>query len=130
MPDFEIEPSYKDPESLADVIDDVFQKYDDKKKDTYSYSYGSKGEGSSKDIDTVTDAEAMKLCTEWKKNYSVVTGVSWGNLPYDLQQKWLHYSCDYHLTDSSYGGGASSSSRLSNEESERPADKLKDDFTI
>jgi hypothetical protein len=47
----------------------------------------------------LSDVEATKLCDEWKGNYSVVPGVSWGNLPFDLQQKWLHNSCDYHLTD-------------------------------
>ena len=36
-------------------------------------------------------------CTEWKKLYSVIKGVSWGNLPYDLQKKWVKYSCDYHI---------------------------------
>ena len=48
--------------------------------------------------ETLTDAQAESLCTEMKSKYSVVPGVSWGSLPYDLQQKWVHYSCDYHLT--------------------------------
>ena len=47
----------------------------------------------------LSDIESTKLCNEWKGNYSVVPGVSWGDLPFDLQQKWLHYSCDYHLTE-------------------------------
>lgn len=48
---------------------------------------------------TITDAEANKQCIEWKNQYEVVIGKSWGNLPHDLQQKWLQYSCDYHLQD-------------------------------
>lgn len=105
MPEFEIDPRYSSSEELADLIDDIFKNVDDKSSGTsskYSYSYGS----SSKDKDyeesqdpSLTDAEATTQCTEWKEKYSVVMGVSWGNLPYDLQQKWLHYSCDYHLSD-------------------------------
>ena len=127
MPEFEINSKYKDSEELADLIDDIFKNIDDKDSGTsskYSYSYGS----SSKDKDydeskdtTVTDAEAEKQCTEWKDKYSVVMGVSWGNLPYDLQQKWLHYSCDYHLSDnymaSKTGKGDSSSSSSTSSES-------------
>ena len=104
MPEFEIDSKYKDSEELADLIDDIFKNVDDKDSGSsakYSYSYGSSKDQDyeeSKDT-TVTDAEAEKQCTEWKDKYSVVMGVSWGNLPYDLQQKWLHYSCDYHLSD-------------------------------
>jgi len=72
------------------------------------YGYDDKGEGggftdgkSAKDDDTkhetMTDAEALKACTEWKEKYSVAVGVSWGSLPFDLQQRWVHASCDYHL---------------------------------
>lgn len=57
-----------------------------------------KGEGGAGES-PLSDVEATKLCGEWKTNYTVVPGVSWGNLPYDLQQQWLHHSCDYHLTD-------------------------------
>lgn len=130
MPEFEMDPKYRDSEELADLIDDLFKNVDDKESGSsakYSYSYGS----SSKDKDyeeskdsTVTDAEAEKQCTEWKEKYSVVMGVSWGNLPYDLQQKWLHYSCDYHLSDSyltSKTGQADSAFDSENSPSEDPS---------
>jgi hypothetical protein len=102
MPEFEMDSKYKDAEALADLVDDIF---------------GKVGEGSGAGLDnmevdgyeddkkeeepafTITDADALKQCTDWKEKYSVVIGVSWGNLPYDLQQKWVEYSCDYHLAN-------------------------------
>jgi len=51
--------------------------------------------------ETLTDAQSTSLCSEMREKYSVVPGVSWGSLPYDLQQRWIHYSCDLHLTSSS-----------------------------
>lgn len=48
--------------------------------------------------ESLTDSQAIELCTEMQHKYSVVPGVSWGSLPFDLQQKWVHYSCDYHLS--------------------------------
>ena len=56
------------------------------------------GEGEEPAI-TLTDAEATKMCMDWKTKYNVVVGASWGDLPYDLQQKWLSNSCDYHMKD-------------------------------
>ena len=99
MPLFEMDSKYKDPESLADVIDDVLGKVGEEGEFYGLEEYEKDDKVSSKETDSLTDAEATKLCSEWKQKYSVVTGVSWGNLPYDLQQKWLHYSCDYHLSD-------------------------------
>lgn len=46
---------------------------------------------------SITDAEAHEECTKMKNTYNVDVGVSWGTLPYELQKKWLEYSCDYHL---------------------------------
>jgi len=58
----------------------------------------------------ISDAEAQKTCTEWKDKYSVVIGVSWGSLPYDLQQKWMSYSCDYHMNSKELQSNSSSGS--------------------
>lgn len=137
MPDFEIDSKYKDNEALADLIDDVFRTTDDKKNDVYTYSYSSSkdeiGSSSSRDSETITDADATKKCMEWKANYSVVTGVSWGNLPYDLQQKWLKYSCDYHLSEDATNPGESSTFYTAKNNSASPnlnSENIKDDFTI
>ncbi len=108
MPDYEIEDSFKSKSALGDLIDDVFEGVDDKYGYSSAGSSSSGGGGGTTNYATLTDAEAVKMCTEWKQKYSVVTGVSWGNLPYDLQQKWLHYSCDYHLADSSTSFSSSS----------------------
>lgn len=107
MPEFELDSVYLDAEKLADAIDDVFGKSGGKddysEQERKSWDKYDDDDKSSVDVrkplqSTVTDADATKLCLEWKSKYSVVQGVSWGNLPYDLQQKWLTYSCDYHFS--------------------------------
>ena len=109
MPEFQLDPIYQDADKLADAIDDVFSTTGD--KDDYEVEEKKKWEEfddyddkvKKKDVDekdkamTLTDAEATAICTDWMIKYSVVQGVSWGNLPFDLQQKWLSYSCDYHF---------------------------------
>jgi hypothetical protein len=105
FPDFSIDPKYGNAEELANVIDDVFGNIGKNEGSEQQFSYSLEGGETlnelKNDINIPTDAEASKLCNEWKKNYNVITGVSWGDLPYDLQQKWLQYSCDYHLEDES-----------------------------
>lgn len=99
MPQFYVDPKYTDAEKLADIIDDKFEAKDD-------YETESKGKSKYDDFAeelSITDTEAAKTCEKWKKEYSVVIGISWGSLPQDLQQKWMQYSCDYHL-DKSRGG--------------------------
>ena len=89
---------------LADAISDVFktvEHYEEVVKDASAGGRASKK--ASRDESyieeaTITDAEASKLCSEWQTNYHVIKGVSWGDLPYDLQQQWVHYSCDSHAT--------------------------------
>ncbi len=110
MPEFPIDQEYEDAEKLADVVDDIFSKRLDDKNDAL---IDAKEYEEEEEIESITDAEATKVCTEWKDKYNVVAGVSWGNLPYDLQQKWLEYSCDYHLQDSGKSG--------SSEEKEEPS---------
>lgn len=111
MPEFELDPKYQDAEDLADVIDDVFGKsggkddYNEKTWDKYDDDVTA-GENYSKTEVTLTDAEATALCLDWKVKYSVVQGASWGNLPYDLQQKWLKYACDYHFAGIPASSGA------------------------
>ena len=116
MPEFELDPQFKDADKLADAIDDAFGKsggkddYDEEERkswDKYDDDETSADEVK-KTEDTITDAEAIKLCSDWRTKYSVVQGISWGNLPFDLQQKWLKYSCDYHLGTSADRGSASS----------------------
>ena len=97
IPDFEIDSKYKDAETIADLIDDVFGKLGSGQD--YSGGYDREKDDDKASALAITDTEATKYCTEWKEKYSVVIGVSWGNLPYDLQQKWMEYSCDYHMAD-------------------------------
>ena len=98
MPEFEMDAKYEDAEELANVIDDVFGKsgQDDKTTDFEGLEMVDDKEPH-EELPQLSDAEAMKVCSEWQVKYNVVVGASWGDLPYDLQQKWLGYSCDYHL---------------------------------
>ena len=62
----------------------------------------SSGTGSS----MISVEEATKLCNEWHKKYNVVPNASWGDLPDDLQKKWVKINCDRYLsvgnTDGAY----------------------------
>jgi hypothetical protein len=40
----------------------------------------------------------LEECKGWKEEYGVVVGVSWGELPYDLQLRWKESECDYYLS--------------------------------
>ena len=114
MPIFPMDAQYQDPEALANAIDDIFGK---EGLDAAYFGGGAEGgAGGAKDgksdgasefkdgweepVAAITDAEAIETCTAWKNKYNVIVGASWGDLPYDLQQKWLEYSCDYHMKDS------------------------------
>jgi len=96
MPDFPLEKTYNDNEKLADLIDDIFGKESGEEDIDFLSAYEKKD----KKRESITDADAEKVCNEWKIKYKVAIGISWGELPYDLQQKWLDYSCDYHMSDS------------------------------
>lgn len=80
-----------------DVVDDIFNsKTDDKFNfneiiEEYQEENGAKM--------TLTDAELHTLCAELQDKYGVIVSQSWGDLPYNLQQKWLEHACDYHLTE-------------------------------
>eukprot|EP01038_Epipyxis_sp_PR26KG_P007777 gene7777-10565_t len=113
MPEFPLDIEYLDAEKLADAIDDTLGKIEDDKeyKSGFDVEYSSKESSSSISL---SDADAIKVCTEWKNTYQVSVGVSWGNLPYDLQKKWLEYSCDYHLNDNNNSGNSNAIENNSN----------------
>lgn len=94
MPQYEVS---KKAESLADFIDDILEKVPNQ-----ADAYGSKAaeeEWYSEEKSNIPDAEATATCMAWKEKYNVVVGVSWGTLPSEIQEKWIVYSCDYHLLD-------------------------------
>jgi TPP-dependent trihydroxycyclohexane-1,2-dione (THcHDO) dehydratase len=97
IPVFDIDDTYKDAEKLADLVDDVFKR-ETSEEESYKDDVTSHADDTPKVA--ISDSEAMEKCQEFKDKYQVVVGVSWGNLPYDLQQQWLQYSCDYHLKSS------------------------------
>ena len=106
MLDYDLDDKYKSKEALSNLVDDVFKYVDDKSNDIYSYgkdasstSSSSSSSGESPDSEGMSDADSIRICSEWKVKYSVVVGVSWGDLPYDLQQRWISHSCDYHVQE-------------------------------
>lgn len=109
--EFLLDPKYLDAEVLADTIDAVLKTAgeagddDDKRGDDFLMlgggggSQGGSGSEGGLDKDTPSDGEILKACQEWKDKYSVVQGVSWGHLPFDLQGKWMKLKCDIYLTN-------------------------------
>ena len=70
----------------------------DDEYDDPSQSFGRAAqEGQAVFRDGLSDADARHLCEGWQTEYDVKIGVNWGSLPYDLQQTWLKYACDYLL---------------------------------
>lgn len=96
VPLFEMDDNYRNAEKLADAVDDVFSQVG-RGEETFKDDFSSGRMDDNEQKLAITDKEAEDKCQEWKEKYQVAVGVSWGNLPYDLQQQWLTYSCDYHL---------------------------------
>jgi hypothetical protein len=46
------------------------------------------------DVDSGIAATSKKMCRQWQDTHDVRVGVSWGSLPYDLQERWLKLKCD------------------------------------
>lgn len=104
MPQFVFESSLNDPENLANFIDDAFQQEKPVPEEFGEMSYGAAREAyasqleQNMELEKLSDEEAEKMCSEWKLFYDVKVGVSWGNLPFELQSKWRAYGCDYLLS--------------------------------
>jgi hypothetical protein len=110
MPVYPLDEKYLDAEVLADAIDVLFAK--DESIDVGGDSgFGAPADqeweqsmraehGQGKGIESfaINDADAMKACSEWKTQYHVIVGTSWGDLPFDLQETWFEYSCDAVLS--------------------------------
>mmetsp|Transcript_59702 Transcript_59702/g.81604 ORF Transcript_59702/g.81604 Transcript_59702/m.81604 type:complete len:241 (-) Transcript_59702:573-1295(-) len=118
---------YEDPTKLADDINRAMENLDD-----YAYGYKGEnaqmddfaafsGEQEAKLVDDVygwqnaepeadfsaeepaiPEAEAKIQCSDWKQEYGVTPGISWGSLPYDMQNQWRIYDCDKHTSDAYY----------------------------
>lgn len=123
MPSYSIKTDVSgDAEALADLVDGILSKVVDADDDddeeqssrgtgggevAAQNAYFAEGEAESArignrdrrgdDIGTLTDAEAAAMCTQWYEKYQVVVGVSWGSLPFELQERWVVNNCDYHL---------------------------------
>ena len=117
MPEFDLDAQYEDAEKLADAIDEVlggsgdsgevekddfFSERGKNTDDKYTYKGESSSESSSSSSaaavsEALGGAEAARLCNDWKVKYSVVIGVSWGQLPFDLQKRWKKIDCDLHF---------------------------------
>lgn len=121
MPEFVLDPSLADPQALSSFVDDFFaqQKGSGSEFDLYEgLGEGFNGGGKFNEFNKLTDdflikpmkseeeAKADMLteeekdaeCNKLKNDYNVIIGVSWGNLPYDLQDKWAAYRCDMYFS--------------------------------
>ena len=41
--------------------------------------------------------ERTAICQDWRLQYAVSPGVSWGSLPLDLQTQWKAFDCDIYI---------------------------------
>mmetsp|Transcript_7228 Transcript_7228/g.10755 ORF Transcript_7228/g.10755 Transcript_7228/m.10755 type:complete len:231 (-) Transcript_7228:86-778(-) len=111
MSQYVVEDKYKDPEALGNLIDDLFESEAQREESQYFdpvqreeefenignfENYGGVESGE-EGADFPEENEVIDMCNGWKRDYSVVTGVSWGQLPNDLQKKWKSYNCDYYI---------------------------------
>ena len=117
MPEYKIDDKYGDPNELNNLIDDVFQDQVNKEEENSAEfggfegeemlykgdgqrddEFGGVGKGEEEEAPLdIAEEERENTCRDWKKMYNVVTGVSWGELPFDLQKEWKRYDCDYYL---------------------------------
>jgi hypothetical protein len=94
VPKYHLDSIYLDAEILADKIDEVFKSINSDDELDRRIDVGNTGLSNSKineeeSHETLSSKEKDDKCNYWLKFYSVVKGVSWGDLPYDLQKKWV-----------------------------------------
>lgn len=92
-------------ESSMKLADDAIDPYgdpnkewrDDVKDGVGEFKDDWKEENAEPVKEAVPEEIARPACTDWKAEYSVEPGVSWGSLPFDLQEKWKEYDCDTYV---------------------------------
>jgi hypothetical protein len=114
---YQFDEKYQNAESLGNLIDEIFVAEASKTEPPYQYENLNKmkfregvddynkfvEEEFEEEEQTLeleeyeTEKERIDSCKGWKAHYNVIEGVSWGNLPYDLQKKWKAYNCDVFL---------------------------------
>ncbi len=124
IPEFELDPELKSADALSSFIDDFFESkkeksfeeesgydeigqnqfglkedvgaYDDfiEKDSNTKYSESEENENSK----SMSEEDKADECNNMKSKYNVVIGVSWGNLPYDLQDTWRLLRCDLYFS--------------------------------
>jgi hypothetical protein len=91
--------------SSMELADDGLDQYGANKDDFEGVSGGRQKATSVDDWkanlapakEIIPEDVARPACTDWKAEYSVEPGVSWGSLPFDLQEKWKAYDCDTYV---------------------------------
>jgi len=96
VPKYHLDSMYLDAEVLADKIDDIFKSINSDDELDRRIDIGNTGLSNSKineeeSHEILSSKEKDDKCNEWLKFYNVIKGVSWGDLPYDLQKKWVIY---------------------------------------
>jgi hypothetical protein len=120
IPEFEIDDKLlSEPSAMGTFIDDIIGNVEDLGESGdkgFGDMFPSKGEGSggalvddlfreaaeadeeTEAINAMTADEKKIECTKLRDEYHVVIGVSWGNLPYDLQDYWRKLICDKYFS--------------------------------
>ena len=80
---------YRQSEENFEQFDDDWEKSQKKLREESIESFKKEELNSEKQLEE---------CKGWKEKYGVVVGVSWGELPSDLQLLWKKYECDYYLS--------------------------------
>ena len=74
---------------------------------------GGYGDDFARDLPSTEERSAK--CKDWRSQYAVSPGVSWGTLPLDLQATWRDYDCDIFLQESVQGMLADGDARAAKE---------------
>jgi hypothetical protein len=73
-------------------FDDFFQQKEQGEQEGYQKE-------KSREAAVLPSEEERNLeCHKMKTDYNILIGVSWGDLPYDLQEKWRTYRCDVYFS--------------------------------
>lgn len=121
IPEFEMDDKIlSEPSVMSTFIDDIMRDVEDMEErggnEDRASSYTGEGEeggemlqddifkeemdGEDEEtaaINAMTPDEKKIECSKLKDDYNVVIGVSWGNLPYNLQEYWRKLICDKYF---------------------------------
>mmetsp|Transcript_27820 Transcript_27820/g.83439 ORF Transcript_27820/g.83439 Transcript_27820/m.83439 type:complete len:262 (+) Transcript_27820:1435-2220(+) len=88
---------------------------------------GEPGSYDDRVVDLPSTEVRTEKCRQWRTEYAVSPGASWGTLPLDLQQTWRDYDCDIFVQDAVQGMMAGAAEHQAREEFLESRPKRDDD---